>query len=194
MGTATLAYRLGVSATRAEQLQDALRRVFPVFWEWSEDVIDKAMLTGTVRTVFGWPCHVAADARPTALRNFPMQSNGAEMMRIASCLATERGVQVCAPVHDALLIEASANQLDDAVAITRQAMSEASSVVLGGLEVATGVETVRWPERYSDPRGEMMWTRVVAALDARRGREVHDVGRDARRRVQGARGTEAQVA
>ena len=35
-----------------------------------------------------------------------MQANGAEMLRLACCFATERGVRVCAPVHDAILIEA----------------------------------------------------------------------------------------
>jgi hypothetical protein len=38
--------------------------------------------------------------------NFPMQANGAEMLRLACCLAIERGLAVCAPVHDAILIEA----------------------------------------------------------------------------------------
>jgi hypothetical protein len=43
----------------------------------------------------------------------------AEMLRIACCLATERGVSVCAPVHDALVIEAPVDQIDDAVTTTR---------------------------------------------------------------------------
>ena len=36
----------------------------------------------------------------------PLQGNGAEMLRLACSLATERGVTVIAPVHDALMIEA----------------------------------------------------------------------------------------
>src|SRR3954464_13305113 len=55
---------------------------------------------------FGWPLHVGAAFNPRSLANFPMQANGAEMLRLACCLATERGIRVCAPVHDALLIEA----------------------------------------------------------------------------------------
>jgi hypothetical protein len=34
------------------------------------------------------------------------------MLRLACCLATEHGIKVCAPVHDALLIEASLNDLE----------------------------------------------------------------------------------
>ena len=33
--------------------------------------------------------------------NFPMQAGGAEMMRIAAIAATEAGIEVCCPVHDA---------------------------------------------------------------------------------------------
>ena len=42
--------------------------------------------------------------------NFPMQANGAEMMRLAACMAIERGIEVCAPVHDAFLICAPLDQ------------------------------------------------------------------------------------
>ncbi len=34
------------------------------------------------------------DPKPTSLRNFPVQANGAEMLRLACCLLTERGVAV----------------------------------------------------------------------------------------------------
>jgi len=57
-------------------------------------------------TVFGWTIHTGAKVNPRSLRNFPMQGNGAEMLRLACCFATEQGIRVCAPVHDALLIEA----------------------------------------------------------------------------------------
>jgi hypothetical protein len=50
-----------------------------------------------------------------------MQANGAEMLRIACCLATERGVEVCAPVHDAVLICTPLNCLDADIAIMRAA-------------------------------------------------------------------------
>ena len=61
---------------------------------------------GYLSTVFGWTLRTENTLRSTSLRNFPMQANGAEMLRLACCLATERGVGVCAPVHDALLVEA----------------------------------------------------------------------------------------
>jgi DNA polymerase I-like protein with 3'-5' exonuclease and polymerase domains len=81
-----------------------------------------------------------------------MQSNGAEMLRLACCLATERGVSVCAPVHDALLVEAPASEIKDAVAETRAAMAQAAQAVLEGVEIGTDVAVVRSPKDLSEIR------------------------------------------
>ena len=59
---------------------------------------------------------------PRTLFNFPMQANGAEMLRLACSLATEHGVEVCAPVHDAMLIHAPTDKLAHAVALTQHCM------------------------------------------------------------------------
>jgi DNA polymerase I len=122
------------------------------------------MLTGSLHTVFGWHVHVGEMSNPRSLRNFPMQSNGAEMMRLAACLATERGVEVCAPVHDAFLICAPLDRLGEDVAAMRAAMAEASRIVLGGFELGTDVSVTRWPNRYMDSRGRVMWDRVTNLL------------------------------
>ena len=89
-----------------------------------------------------------------------MQANGAEMLRIACCLATERGVEVCCPIHDAVLICAPLKRLDEDMARTRAAMVEASQAVLSGFELETDAHVVRYPARYMDARGKTMWERV----------------------------------
>jgi DNA polymerase I len=97
------------------------------------------------------------------------------MLRIACCLATERGVKVCAPVHDAVLICAPLDRLDEDIACMRAGMAEASRAVLGGFELGTDVHVIRYPARYMDKRGKTMWERVCSlvlpadtALEARR--------------------------
>ena len=61
------------------------------------------------------------------------------------------GCRCDAPVHDALLIEADAEAIDDSVAATRAAMAEASRIVLEGIEIDTDAEIIAWPDRYADP-------------------------------------------
>src|SRR5262249_20822682 len=124
------------------------------------------MLVGVIHTVFGWPVRVNERSNPRSLRNFPMQANGAEMLRIACCLATERGIEVCAPVHDAVLICAPLDRLEADIAAIRAAMAVGSSLVLVGFELATDVKVIRWPDRYADPRGNEMWNRVCNLVGA----------------------------
>jgi DNA polymerase I-like protein with 3'-5' exonuclease and polymerase domains len=124
-------------------------------------VQDEGMLAGKLSTVFGWEAHTGQDANARSLRNFPMQGNGAEMMRVACCLGTEEGIAVCCPVHDALLVEAGAAEIDAVVSRTQQIMQHASEVVLDGFGLRTDAKVVMYPARYLDPRGELMWRTVM---------------------------------
>jgi DNA polymerase-1 len=169
MGPQALAWRTGLSVIDAQDVLRKLAAAFPTFWEWAQHVIDVGILTGRLSTVFGWPIHVTDNARPTALRNFPMQANGAEMLRLACCLATEQGIGVCAPVHDALLVEGDIAEIDDVITTTRAAMAKASRDVLDGLEIGTDVSVVADPDRYMDPRGRVMWERVMERLQGVQG-------------------------
>ena len=165
MGEASLAARIGQSAFHAKELLRLHRETYQQFWRWSDAAVDYAMLHGKLWTVFGWTIRTGVTPNPRSLRNFLMQANGAEMLRLACCLATERGIRVCAPVHDAILIEAPLEELDEAVVATKQAMSDASAIVLDGFRLRSDAKTVRYPDRYSDERGRRMWETVWEILD-----------------------------
>jgi len=160
-----LARRLGVPLCTGRLLLQHHKEVFRRYWAWSDQVEMQGMLGGTLRTVFGWQMHTSAHANPRSLRNFPMQAHGAEMLRLACCLCTEHGIQVCAPVHDALLVEASLDAIESIVAQTQRFMEQASTVVLPGFPLRTEAKIVRYPERYQDPRGVQMWEMVQRILD-----------------------------
>ena len=160
MGPEALAVKIGQPVAYSRHLLRKHRETYPEFWKWSDSAVDYAMLTGHLYTVFGWTIHVGSKANPRSLQNFPMQANGAEMLRLACCLATEQGVRVCAPIHDALLIEASLSDLEDVVAQTQQAMSDASAAVLSGFQLRSDAKLVRYPDRYMDERGQQMWETI----------------------------------
>ena len=162
MGEHGLAAKLGKPVAFARNLLRQHRETFPTFWKWSQSQVDAAMLLGELPTVFGWTIHTIGADNPRSLANFPMQANGAEMMRLACSAACESGVTVCAPVHDALLIEADTSDIDEAITETRRHMADAARVVLGGFELDTDVEIYSWPDRYMDAkRGRVMWDRVT---------------------------------
>lgn len=164
IGRARLARQIGLDESAAQALIEAHRRAFPRFWTWIETVEASGLLQREQLSVFGWRRAVEPDTRTTSLRNFPMQANGAEMLRLACCSVTEAGIAVCAPNHDAILIEAPLRDLDAAVAETHRLMAEASADVLDGFSLRTTVKVVRWPDRWSDERGRSVWRAVRSAV------------------------------
>ena len=81
MGAKGLALRIGQPVIVARDLLRAHRETYQKFWQWSDAAVDHAMLHGSLHAVFGWHVHVGENPNPRSLRNFPMQANGAEMMR-----------------------------------------------------------------------------------------------------------------
>jgi DNA polymerase-1 len=167
MEAESLALRIGQPPIVARGLLRAHHETYRTFWRGSDAAVDHAMLHGSLHTAFGWHIHIGENPNPRSLRNFLMQANGAEMLRLACCFATEQGIEVCAPVHDAVLICAPLDRLDDDVARMRACMAEASRIVLSGFELRTDATLVRYPERYSDQRGAVMWDRVIKLITRR---------------------------
>jgi DNA polymerase I len=167
MGAESLAARIQQPPIVASALLNQHREQYKRFWEWSDGAVDFAMAFGHIYTVFGWKIRIAGNGgntNPRSLRNWPVQSNGSEMMRLAACLLTEAGIRVCCPIHDAFLIEAPTNEIEDAIAITQQLMAEASRVVLAGFELRSEAKIFHFPDRYTDPRGVDMWGKICGVL------------------------------
>ena len=164
MRAPTLASRTGLTVVEAQNLITRMERTFPVYTEWVQQVIGAGIMRGSLSTCFGWTRLTASD-RSTTIRNWPVQSAGAEMLRLACNLIVEQGVTLCAPVHDAVLIEAAADSINEAVAITRDCMATASATLLDGLMIGTDVAVVTWPGRYADQRGIAMWDTVTGILN-----------------------------
>ena len=73
---------------------------------------------------------------------------------------------LCCPVHDAVLVEADVDSIDEAIALTRDCMATASTTLLDGLEIGTEVVKVIYPGRYVDvQRGLAMWEKVTGIVD-----------------------------
>jgi hypothetical protein len=163
MGAALLAIQCDCSEFDARRMLDEHRRIFAEYWRWIEGAVNHLNLYGKIWTVFGWPLHVH-DTNPRTAQNFPMQANGAEMLRLACIYLTEADIRVCAPIHDALLIEASINSIKDVVHNAQNLMARASRDVLDGFELRTDVDVFRYPNRFEDVRGKKMWRTITTLL------------------------------
>jgi DNA polymerase I len=170
MSRDTLAARLGVSTFEAHQMLMQHRELFAQYWQWSDDWVQHALQTGIMRTALGWTCRTGIiEFNERSIRNWPIQATGADILRIACILATRRGIQLLAPVHDAVMIEAPIEQIDADVVLMREIMRHASHIVLnadasGTHELRTEYAIVRYPDRYCDKRGAKIWTEVTDLL------------------------------
>jgi DNA polymerase-1 len=188
MGPDTLAFRIGKSTITARQLICSHQNQYPDFWKMAEGAVNCAMQGQSIGTVFGWNVRAGPQARWRSLMNFPMQANGSEMMRLACCTAIERGIEVCAQVHDAFLICAPLDQIDARVVEMKFIMEEASRIVLDGFTVRADCPEfdgngkllefpmiIRYPNRFMIKRGVGMWTKVMKLLQRFREEERDEV-------------------
>ncbi len=107
---------------------------------------------------------VRSGTKERTVANFQMQANGAEMLRLAVILAEEMGLEICATIHDAVLVEATLENLERDARAMQSAMAEASDVVLNGFQLRSDVEFVRAPDHWGDRCGPM-WEIVNAACE-----------------------------
>jgi DNA polymerase I-like protein with 3'-5' exonuclease and polymerase domains len=168
MSAEGLAARAGIHIVEARDLMQRHMETYRRFWAWAEENINTALLGAALYTRFGWPFRLGsgAQANPRSLLNWPMQSNGAEMMHIACCEATEADLMICAPIHDSVLLEAPLDKTEEQVGQLTAIMQRASALVLGeGRVCGVDAEIVRYRDRYSDERGRVMWHRVMALIE-----------------------------
>ena len=164
MGVPSLAKGLNCHPLIASGIIEKHRRVYPRFWDWRDDMLNAAMLCREMRSVFGWPLRISTSPNKRTLYNFPMQSNGAEMLRLAAWRMCEIGIIPCMLIHDGLLIEArDMKQVEHAKEIMRTAGRD----VCEGLEI--GVDTdqeLHNGERYRDKRpvAKKMWATMMRTL------------------------------
>jgi hypothetical protein len=164
MGEVSLSIRINQPVARARQLLALHRHTYKTFWAWSDRAVDEAVLGGRLWSSFGWQIHTDSEINARSLRNFPMQANGAEMLRIACVFLSDANIRVCAPVHDAVLIEAPLTELDATIEQAQALMRRASAIVLDGFELGSDAKVVRYPDRYMDERGLTMWNKVMKLI------------------------------
>ena len=164
LGMRSLAVRTGISLFEASEILARLRAQFHGFEAYAQRAVDRAGLTLEIGTPLGWRMRCPSGMNPRTIRNFPIQSTGAEILHVACVLAERRGIEVVAPVHDALVVEADADRAEEISAGMDRVMRDAAAVVLRGYELRTDVQVIPAGTNYHDKRGIEMWTTVTKLL------------------------------
>jgi hypothetical protein len=160
-----LADRLQEPVHKARALIEDHKRVFSKYWAWRDAVLNHVAIHGEIVTAMGWHLKVKrSDFSERSIANFPMQGNGADMLRNAIIYAVGAGVGVIAPVHDALMIEAPIESINDACMKAKAAMRKASADILKAKEIRVDCEIVCYPHRFGTESHPGLWSDIDAIL------------------------------
>jgi hypothetical protein len=174
-----IARRAGMTIPQATELLRKMQKAFPKFFAWWDQAVLAASLAGYQTTKLGWRVHLPAGCIPNArsLANHPVQGTGADILRVGSILAVERGVRLGAFVHDSIVVLGRSDTIHDSIATCQAAMMEAGRKVLGiDLRISLGgmvrddqpdtplcSSPVLPPGRYFDEDGYPTW-RLIRRL------------------------------
>jgi DNA polymerase I len=164
MGVPSLARGLNRHPLIASGIIERHRREYPRYWEWRDDQAMSAKLYRGAESIFGWPLRITTSPNVRTLYNFPMQSGGAEMLRLAAWRLYEAGIRTCMLIHDGILLELnSTEELEHA----KQIMVDAGYDVCPGLRIdAEPDQILTNGARYRDgrPVAKAMWATMMRTL------------------------------
>ena len=166
MGVPSLARGLDRHPLIASEIIERHKRKYTRFWQWRENAVQVAMLDRRIESIFGWPLHLSTSPNRRTLYNFPMQSGGSEMLRLATVRLCEAGIVPVMLVHDGILFEeADKERIEHA----KEIMLQAGRDVCDGLEIGVAVDQMlEGGARYRDtrPMAIEMWATIMRALQA----------------------------
>jgi hypothetical protein len=157
MAVETFAKQAKIPLDEAKSMMAYHKRKYNRYWEWISNFIDIGLLSGKVHTTYHWQMKTK-DSKYRTLQNWPMQSHGADILRLAICMCISHNIKVCGPVHDAILIESSIENIEDDVENAKYYMEKASKYVVGH-KIRTEAKIIKYPNHYCDDRGTI-WDNI----------------------------------
>jgi DNA polymerase-1 len=148
MGAAGVARATGTTLDEGRRLLDGWFAAYPQVAAWVRRIESQARRTGRVATPLGRARHLV-DAG-TFARNAPIQGAGADMIKLAvaevdAAMGRRFGVDRSGPVglvltvHDELVVEVPAGEVEEAAALVHRGMAVAGAAVLGEVPVEVDV-------------------------------------------------------
>ena len=175
MGVPSLARGLDRHPLVASTIIERHKATYPRFWEWRDEQVQAAMLDRKMETVFGWPLYISSSPNKRTLYNFPMQGNGAEMLRLAAWRLCKAGIVPNMLIHDGILLEVSNRE---EIQVAMEIMKAAGRDVCNGLEIGVDIDQMlERGARYRDKRpvAQKMWGEIMLTLQ-----EIGAMGRGLR--------------
>jgi DNA polymerase-1 len=165
LGVKALAVKTKLPLGQAEKFHRQLPSTFAAYWQWRDRIYTLAQLARRQRSILGWTMHWRSKIHVLSAQNWPVQALGSEMMRVAAINLYREGFFLVGLVHDAVLIECEAGEVDTVARRVREIMQLSSAMLLNGDAIDVDVAIVSYPDRYQDEGGAEMWTWLLEELE-----------------------------
>jgi DNA polymerase I len=127
--------KANMSRAQAIALLRRQRANFPVFYAWSDTHAYRGLCAAPLWSPLGWrfwPQYWKDNEPPDrTCRNFPVQSAGADVMRVTTIRAFEARIAICAIIHDAFLVEDSDSGIEQTAKVMEEIMTQATEDIVG---------------------------------------------------------------
>lgn len=131
----------GIPLVEAQRRWNALGDIFNLINQELNRRSQQAFRDGFVRCL-DWGAHVTPLSNPRAVRNWPVQAAGADIMRRSVIGLAEAGIDLRLTVHDSFLIRVPIAEQEQQVAKAITVLKQASASVLGGFELNVKIDGV----------------------------------------------------
>ena len=165
MGVRSLARGLDRHPLIASEVTLRHRDRYKQYYVWRADMVEQTMLDRKIESEYdGWQLHLSYSPNKRTLFNFPMQSGGAEMLRLATSRLCAADLVPIMLVHDGILFELdNEEQVQHAIEIMRSAGRDTCN----GLEIGVDIDQrLVGGARYRDkrPLAVKMWNVIMDVL------------------------------
>ena len=167
MGVPSLARGLNRHPLIAAEVLWRFANRHPKFWNGRLAVVDAALNARRIESSYGWPLRISHSPNQRSILNFPMQSDGAEMLREATVRLCDAGIVPIMLVHDGILFdEEDPRKIEEAREIMRAVGREVCDRIDVGVDLDWS--TMQTGRRYRDkrPLAVKMWADIIDILQS----------------------------
>ena len=150
MGPHSVAERLDVSLFKAKESLKRFKDMYKTYFKARDGWLNGTAITGNLRTQMGWQRFIKGNKKwkdgkavsiTNQLKNFLIQSTGADILRKAIVKLTDNHFKIVATLHDAILVEIDCMNFKEDLSQCRTLMEKSAEEVCGGI-IRTDAEII----------------------------------------------------
>jgi len=155
------------TTSEAFYIHEQVTKLYKEYFKWIFGVIRESVLRGYFKTVYGWRFNLTSNetVNKRTLANWPLQSHGSEILRVAIIKLDELGFEISMPVHDAVLLHMTRKNFKDMraeIKLVQKVMADSAAQVIGK-KIPVDVKIIR-DQYYQDDDNQYLWDDLYSKI------------------------------